>query len=476
MSSQEYKVSATLPLSEMMTTQQPVIIDDLPEYLKKSPGLQDNLKQFKSYLGVPIRTGNYPIGFVVLHRFAADSFRAFDATRLEAFANQVATAIQNARLFEELETYTGILVEAVEERTSELTNIKDRVEAILNNSPDGIIVLGQNGTVETSNPAISHLLRYDNDELFETSLDKLCVEQNTEAIRTALERAKSQGVSTRLEVTARRKDGTTFDADLAIAPIAGEGYQGDIVCSLRDITALKQATRMKDAFVSNVSHELRTPITGLKLNHRLLDQDPENSPIYTERLGREIDRLNILIEDLLRLSRLDQGRVTLNLETIDLNTLVENIANDRVPLATSRDLTLEYHPNKSELYVHVDSGLVSQAISVLITNALNYTPGGGRIIVSTHSHENGKECWRTVSVSDNGPGVSREDQTHLFERFYRGRSGRDAGVPGTGLGLAISKEIINLHKGKIEVESEGVSGKGSTFTISIPGIPNEQPE
>ena len=222
------------------------------------------------------------------------------------------------------------------------------------------------------------------------------------------------------------------------APITREGELFGVVSTIRDISALKQVERMKDAFVSNVSHELRTPITSLKLNHSLLEMNPNRSAVYLERMGREIDRLNELIEDLLRLSRLEQGKVELHLEQVSLGVIAGEYAKDRMPLANDRKISLFLEDNAKSDLIFGDPGLVGQALSVLLTNALNYTPPGGQIMVCTIAGEVDGEYRVGIEVSDTGPGIVEEDLPLIFQRFFRGKTGLESRAPGTGLGLAIA--------------------------------------
>ena len=227
-------------------------------------------------------------------------------------------------------------------------------------------------------------------------------------------------------------------------------------------------SRTKDQFVSNVSHELRTPVTNLKLYIDLLAQQPEKHDSYLDVLNRETERLERMIEGLLALSRLDQDRMTVNLEPVDLNALAEEYVNDRAALAGRKGLAIEIEPEPELLSVNSDRYLIGQVLSILLTNALNYTPAGGQVVVSTQMRQSQGQQWAGFSVRDTGPGISSEEQGQLFTRFFRGKAGRDSQVPGTGLGLAIVKEIIGRHHGQIEVESEGVAGKGATFSVWLP--------
>ncbi|GAB4479412.1 MAG: hypothetical protein Kow00124_25020 [Anaerolineae bacterium] len=230
----------------------------------------------------------------------------------------------------------------------------------------------------------------------------------------------------------------------------------------RHLTVL---SRIKDEFISNVSHELRTPISSIKLYHSLLERNPERRATYMERLRRETNRLARIIEDLLLLSRLDQNRVDMVPTALSLNKLVTEYVTDRTPLAQARSLVLNVALEPGIPLVQADEGLIGQVLSILLTNALNYTPPGGSITVSTRTAEHEGRRWAGFTVKDTGPGIPKDEQEMLFSRFWRGKSGHETGAPGTGLGLAIAQEIVARHQGRIEVASEGVPGKGASFTV-----------
>ncbi len=231
---------------------------------------------------------------------------------------------------------------------------------------------------------------------------------------------------------------------------------------------LKALTRLKDEFVASVSHELRTPITSLKLYHDLLVSNPKKAGVYLETLQRETERLAQIIESLLDLSWMDRGEVELSQTTIDLNEMVAAFMADRPLLARSKGLGLTLRQESDLRRVRADEGLLGQVLSILLTNAINYTPAGGHVVVSTVRKEEKGAHWVGFRVSDTGPGIQADEKEQLMDRFFRGRVGRDSGVAGTGLGLAIAKEIVSRHEGRIEVESQGVPGKGAAFTVWLP--------
>ncbi|MCX6033256.1 MAG: PAS domain S-box protein [Chloroflexi bacterium] len=265
---------------------------------------------------------------------------------------------------------------------------------------------------------------------------------------------------------------------------------------LRDANEkLKELDQFKSQFVSNVSHELRTPLANVKLLLGLLERGKlEKRDYYRTTALREADLLAALIEDLLYLSRMDLGKVQPQLAPLDVSELVVELAADRTELLTSRGLALRTDLAADLPPVLADRRMITQVVTNLMANAMNYTPAGGTITVSTRlpiadcglpiadlpaaTPETVKNAvpnlqsqisnlqWVTLSISDTGPGISAEEQAQLFERFFRGEAGRRGGVAGTGLGLAICQELVQRHGGKITLASE--LGHGSTFTVWLP--------
>ena len=229
------------------------------------------------------------------------------------------------------------------------------------------------------------------------------------------------------------------------------------------------ADKMKSRFVSNMNHELRTPLTVIKLYLGLLDHGrPDNWERYIATLTRETERLQLMVEEVLDISRLDLGRTTAHLEPVDLNFLIGDLIMDRAELATAKSLTLDFEPAANLPYVLADKQLLFQVLTNFLANAINYTKKGG-ITMCTATAVANDQLWVTASVADTGPGISDLDKIHLFDRFYRGEAGQNSSSPGTGLGLSISREIMSLHNGQISLES--TLNEGSTFTIWLHPVP-----
>jgi signal transduction histidine kinase len=234
----------------------------------------------------------------------------------------------------------------------------------------------------------------------------------------------------------------------------------------------RQADQMKSEFVANVNHELRTPLTNLILYYQMLSARPqEKTRERLDVIGREIQRLRSLIENLLNLSRLDLTQSTLRTAPNDLNKLIQSLVDDRASLMEERGLTLTTELSPTLPLIPLDEAMIVQAVSNLLTNAMNYTPAGGEIRLKTRLTEAaGDNRWVVFNVQDTGPGINAADLPHIFERFYRGKAGRETGAPGTGLGLAIVKEVIQKHHGHIDVENSAADS-GTTFTVRLPVEP-----
>ncbi len=248
-----------------------------------------------------------------------------------------------------------------------------------------------------------------------------------------------------------------------------EGVVQERTAELAEALVKAQAAdRLKTQFVSDVSHELRTPLSNIRLYLDLIRKGREERfESYLQTLDRETNRLSSLIEDLLAISRLDAGTAIPSPVALDINSLARGLVEDRRRLFAGRDLKLRLSLDAKLPTVQADAKMISQVVANLMTNALNYTPAGGRVTISTAPRwDEGGRAWVTLTVEDNGLGIPREEQDRIFDRFYRGEASRSMGTPGTGLGLSICREILERHGGRITLKSQ--PGKGSQFTMWLP--------
>jgi PAS domain S-box-containing protein len=225
---------------------------------------------------------------------------------------------------------------------------------------------------------------------------------------------------------------------------------------------LTELDRLKSKFVSDVSHELRTPIANLKLHVELLEHGrAEKHAHYLSVVKQQSRRLGQLVDDILNLSRLEMGRERAAFGPVDLNFVVEQIVAAHQPRAESAGLVLSFEPLPDLQAVRGEVNQLSQVVTNLVINALSYTPAGEVRVRTFQAVDDA--C---LQVDDTGIGIDPDDIPNIFARFYRGRGSQRSETPGTGLGLSIVKEIVDLHDGRIEVNSQ--VKQGTTFKVWLP--------
>jgi two-component system phosphate regulon sensor histidine kinase PhoR len=272
------------------------------------------------------------------------------------------------------------------------------------------------------------------------------------------------------ELQFRRKEGTVYDAAVLIAPMRdGLGKLIGYVSSHRDVTESKRLEESRRRFITNISHELRTPVTNLKLYIDLLQRhyNTERQEQYFTTLNEQIERLESIIQNTVDIISLEYRQQKLLRHLIQWELLSENLLTRLRPQALAKNVTLRFEPRLANLPPIVgDPQRITQALFELIYNALNFTQVGGTVIVSGDVQTEDAVEWLTLSVCDNGPGISSSEQSHIFDRFYRGQQARAGHIPGTGLGLYMVSLIAQAHNGRLTLKS--YLGQGSTFTLWFP--------
>ena len=222
-------------------------------------------------------------------------------------------------------------------------------------------------------------------------------------------------------------------------------------------------------FLADVSHELRTPIAAMRMFNELLregaDDDPATRTEFLESSRQQLERLDWLAQNLLELSKLDSGLVLLDLRPDDLRTAVESAVEQAEPTARRRGIALNLHTASRPLRIRHDPQRIGQVVSNLIGNALKFTAAGGQVDVDVRAVEGGAQ----IEVRDNGIGIDTAELPRIFERFYRGSLANEARGSGSGLGLAIVKSIVDMHGGRVVVDSR--LGGGSAFVVTLPRDP-----
>jgi PAS domain S-box-containing protein len=423
------------------------------------------LNSEQDHLWVPIIGHGQIQGMLALGpKFGGDIFSGEDLDILRVVSRQISPVIENIHLLTRLRQHALELEQRVDERTAELHDAKERVEAILTSVGDGVVVTDLDGTILIVNTAFEDQTGYLSTELLGQQLFTLLADQNDprqlDEIRLTLQR----GEIWMGELVGRRKESLPYDIHLTLAPVRDQvGRMVSYVGSQRDITRQKELDRLKDMFVADVSHELRTPTTNISLYLELLeDAPPAKRAEYLEVLKEQSYLLRKLVEDILDLSRLTMGKTKrIEFAAVDLNQLTEQVVIAHWPLAESSGVSLTFDPAEGLPFVKGEKNQLARVITNLVSNAVRYTLQGE---VQVRTFEGDLQVC--LEVKDTGIGIALDDQAHIFERFYRGRQVRQSKIHGTGLGLAIVKEIVDLHEGSINIASE--IGKGSTFQIWLP--------
>jgi two-component system phosphate regulon sensor histidine kinase PhoR len=346
----------------------------------------------------------------------------------------------------------------LQESHSVLDRQRTRLEAILRELADGIVITDHDGYVVRMNEAAERLL----DAKADASIGRPFVQASRDhELQQVLQSALDDGQLTEAVV----EHGLNRRTLIATAQVFSDGEDQLGLVVVRDISELRRLELVRREFVANVSHELRTPLTSIRAMVETLEAGAvEDVGLATDFLGRiviEVDRLNALVEDLLDLARLEAGRTTLNYDRVDPIDLARRSVSRLHSQVERAGLTIDVQAEGSSIPIPLDPDRMEQVLINLLHNAIKFTPAGGRIDVRIS--QAGRET--TIEVADTGIGIPAEELERLFERFYK--SDRARRSEGTGLGLAIAKHIVQAHGGTITVESE--EGHGSTFRIVLPG-------
>ncbi len=356
------------------------------------------------------------------------------------------------------------VAEVLMERTRDLEEDKKQLEAILTSMANGIIILNHGLTITLINRAARDMFRIQEPSI--TGRHLLEVIRDVR-IDDAVHRVTRQGGSETMEWSPPDQEGLVVECTIAALPETVGGL-GAVIVS-RDISLQSQLDRMRQDFVANVSHELQTPLTIIRgFTETLMEDadniDEESRRRFTHLIHEEANRMSRLVDDLLTLSRMEHHSLPFTLEGVDIAMLAESVVSRMAPRAEEAGLTLEARIPSVLPLVSGDADRLQEVFLNLVQNAIQYTPSGGQVTVSAQS--NAAESLVGISVQDTGIGIPSTDLPRIFERFYRVDKARSRASGGTGLGLAIVKHIIELHHGRIQVNS--TVGQGTEFIVWLP--------
>ncbi|HUN24278.1 MAG TPA: ATP-binding protein [Anaerolineales bacterium] len=404
-------------------------------------------------MGLPLQVKNHWVGILLVFRAYRAPFTADDRVMLDAFRNQAAVAINNARLFEQVN----------QERS--------RLNAILEGSADGIFLLDVRHQVVRWNKALARLTGFLPEQVVGKPYENAIQWQGANPLHGLLE-ARNAGwpftpdSSLYVEGVLQGNGGKGIEVGITFAPIFDEQNRlVNIIGNVRDITRFREAERLKSTFISIVSHELKTPVSLIKgyagtLRRKDANWNAETIEQGLQVIEEEADRLANLIEDLLDASRLQAGGLRLQMNAVSLPAIVQSVVDSFAGQGHSHKIEVDFPSNFP--YIQGDEDRLRQVLVNLLSNAIKYDPSGGTIRIK------GVVQPRSVlvSVSDEGAGIPAEDIERVFDRFYRAPTPVTQRAQGAGLGLYLARAIIDAHNGQIWARSN--RRKGTAFYFSLP--------
>ncbi len=392
-----------------------------------------------SILAIALTQENQYFGVIWLAYNYARTFKEEEIRYFRTLASQAGMAAANAQLY----------------ATAELG--RQQFEAVLNSTPDPVMVFDDANNLILINPAAKQLVGLFKETTPGLKLD--AVIEHEDLLELLKKDTINRDTSREIQLTNRRVFFTT------VSPVIRNDQLVGKVCLLRDITQFKEVDTFKSDIVSTVSHDLRSPLTlmrGYASMLQMVGEINEQQRSYIAKIVSGVDSMSKLVNNLLDLGRIEAG-IGLKLERTNPISLAEQVVLELQPHANQKniDLVLEYSINR-DTYIEADSALVQQALYNVVENALKYNSLGGSVKVCVSSNENNA----MFEITDNGIGIAPIDLPHLFEKFFRSGRREAYNQRGTGLGLAIVKTIIEKHNGKVWVESK--LGRGSSFYLQLP--------
>jgi two-component system sensor histidine kinase VicK len=453
------------------------------------------------YLAYPVKNGSRVVGIIYLISSMEDIYKTISNTKAILFiatllallvtgilgyalsktiTGPIQEVTRNAALMaqgnfdrkiqvrsnDEIGKLTGMfnfLTTRLKETMEEISDEKEKMEAILTNMADGVIALNSKGEVIHINPAARQMLSLDKDptgENFEPALKEL--------FKINLEEFLGEDCRAR-EVLVKKGEAVLKSI---IAPLKRESRVIGLILVLQDITRQFSLENMRKEFVANVSHELRTPLTTIKsYAETLLDgamDEPSIARQFMSVVHNEAERMTRLVNDLLELSRLDNKETRWDKKPISPSGILNDVISKMLVNIKKKNLALETDILQHSPDIFADRDKIEQVFQNILSNAIKYTPEGGKIFIRLDSIEGRVR----IIFGDTGIGIPKEDLPRLFERFYRVDKTRSRELGGTGLGLSIAKEIVEAHDGSITIDSE--LGHGTQVTILLPAVADSE--
>ena len=375
------------------------------------------------------------------------------------------------------------LEELVAERTQQLQRLNHRMNTVLSNVSNPVLLVHENGHIDITNPAFDRKLGYEPDELFGQSMWGIFDEAHHPALLAAFEAARNREDLQPVEARLIAKDGTTFDAEVSLNGVPGNG--GHMVCTLYDISHLKEMDRLKDDFISMVSHELRTPVTSMMLGSSALERyydrlTEEQKLRKLSQITQQAQILTELVTSILDISRFVAHQGQRSADNVDVVQTLRDVVSELSGQVEAKQQQLDVEIVNGITCIHGERFDLVRVWRNLLSNAIKYTAEGGSITARLYGARTSGHYRRPDLsafgdripadldsgryiigiVEDNGHGIRPQDLPQLFTRFFRGWAA-GTNITGTGLGLSLVRDLLQLYGGDIAVNSE--LGVGTTF-------------
>jgi PAS domain S-box-containing protein len=347
-----------------------------------------------------------------------------------------------------------------------------RLEALFASIGEGVIATDEAGNITRVNQKALNMLGFRRSDLMHKPFLSVVrsVHDNGRTL-DVFERPIVKVFQNGKTITARTlyqvKDGSLLPVHLTVSPIIFKGHPIGAIEVFRDLTTEIENDKLKSDFISIASHQLRTPLSAINMYTRMLqdglagDLTPEQQP-YVQTILNSVERMNVLIDTLLNITRIEAGSIAIKRRPVRLDNLARDILVEFMPSAQAKNITLDSNLPQDMKPIHTDGLLIKEVCANLLSNAIKYTPKGGKVTFTLK--ENAKElCW---IVQDNGYGIPAKSQKNIFLKFFRAENITGKDVSGTGLGLYLIKSLAESLGGELWFES--TENVGSTFYFSLP--------
>jgi PAS domain S-box-containing protein len=459
-------------MGRVVKSGQPLIIEDYQEW---EAGLPD-YPNIHATMAVPLEVGQRIVGvFTSVSTKKERKFTQADLHLLKLFGQQASIAIENARLYEQAR------VEIAERKKfeKEIVHQKEYFEALFVNNPVAVVTADLEGTIVSWNPSAEKLFQYTQKEVVGKNLDDVVAKNVTiydEAkgySREVIDKGRVQAI-----VKRTRKDGTLVDMELLALPVIVGGQRVGFIAIYVDITDLQNARRTSEAanqaksiFLANMNHELRTPLNAILGFAQIMEGDANLTPTqqeYLEIINQSGEHLLALINDVLEMSKIEAGQVSLREKPFDLHLMLAGLEDMFRIRAQEKDLVLRFimEPNLPRFVVS-DEGRLRQVLLNLLGNAVKFTQQGEVALRASRGKTDdsaGERVSLVIAIEDSGPGIQEDELRAIFEPFVQ-TSHANSLHEGTGLGLSISSQLVRLMGGEISVSSK--LNQGSIFEFEI---------